>query len=45
MPREKKEDGEGGEGVGGFDDEIDSIRKVVKERDDFIIEGKTVRQQ
>ena len=42
MTREKKENGGGGEGVGGVDDDIDSIRKVIKESDDFIVEGKTV---
>ena len=43
MTREKKENGRGGEGVKEVDDDIDSIRKVIKESDDFIVEGKTVR--
>ena len=43
MAREKKENGGGGEGVGGVDDDIDSIRKVIKESDDFIFKSKTVR--
>ena len=42
MTREKKENGGGGEGIGGVDDDIDSIRKIIKESDDFIVEIKTI---
>ena len=37
MTREKKENGGGGEGIGGVDNDINSIRKVIKESDDFIV--------
>ena len=43
MTREKK--GNGGGGVGGVDDDINSIRKVIKDNDDLIVKGKTVQFQ
>ena len=41
MTRERKENGGGGVGV--VDDDINSIRKVIKDSDDIIVEDKTVR--